>query len=175
MSGLYYMADLHIGHKNILKYRDCFDTIEQHDSMIMENILRTTNKRDSLWLLGDILFDSNAVEFMREISNHVGQLNWVLGNHDTDNKQRLNNVQQVIDEGLCTRVGAIFNRNGSWLTHAPLHPLELRGKTNIHGHVHDQTINDDRYFNVSCENVKFTPVSREGLQFIDQKGTRTDD
>lgn len=171
MSGLFYIGDLHFGHKNILKYRSNFDTIEQHDQTIMDNIINALSKRDSLWLMGDILFDRKSIEYMREISDHVGQLNWVLGNHDTDNKERLETVQQVLDEGLCSRVGAIFSRNGYWLTHAPLHPAELRGKPNIHGHVHSATIEDDRYFNVSCENVKFKPVSIEGLKFLSNTPT----
>lgn len=168
MSGLYHIADLHWGHKNILKYRTGFDSIEQHDHTILDNILNTTTKRDSLWLLGDILFDRKSIEYMRIISNHVGQLNWVLGNHDTDNKERLETVQQVMDEGLCARIGAIFKRGGYWLTHAPLHPLELRGCKNIHGHVHSATIEDENYYNVSCENVRYKPVSREGLLTLDQ-------
>lgn len=169
MSGLYFIGDLHFGHKNILKYRNQFDSIEQHDDTIMDNILSATSKRDSIWLMGDILFDKESIKYMREISSHVKSLNWVLGNHDTDRRERLQTVQQVIDEGLCSRVGAIFKRSGYWLTHAPIHPLELRGYKNIHGHVHSATISDDRYFNVSCENTNFTPVSKEGLELLDQR------
>lgn len=46
-----------------------------------------------------------------------------------------------------------------WLSHCPIHPAELRGKTNLHGHVHSATIDDVRYFNTSLENINYKPIS----------------
>ena len=51
-----------------------------------------------------------------------------------------------------------------WLSHCPIHPNELRGKVNIHGHVHNKTIIDCNYFNTSCENVDFKPISLENIR-----------
>jgi calcineurin-like phosphoesterase family protein len=158
------ISDLHIGHTNILKYRSQFPDIEDHDATILENILGATGKRDSLWLLGDCFFDENSIEFLRTISKNVMYVNWVMGNHDTDNAARQKVLRQIIAEGLVYRVGSMFMRGGFWYTHHPVHPLELRGKFNIHGHVHSATLPDSRYFNVSCENVDYTPIKLATLK-----------
>lgn len=49
-----------------------------------------------------------------------------------------------------------------WLSHCPLHPEELRGRLNIHGHVHTNSVRDQRYINVSFEMSK-TPIPLEDI------------
>ena len=46
-----------------------------------------------------------------------------------------------------------------FLTHCPIHPSELdyRVSYNIHGHVHENSLDDARYVNVSCEVVDYQP------------------
>ncbi len=53
--------------------------------------------------------------------------------------------------------GMIKYNNKAWLTHCPMHPIELRGLINIHGHIHDEQLGEG-YVNVSCEQVDYTPV-----------------
>ena len=43
-------------------------------------------------------------------------------------------------------------------------PDELKGKINLHGHIH--LIDDLRYFNVSMENIDYTPISLEEIRSI---------
>ncbi len=60
-------------------------------------------------------------------------------------------------------VHSMLKYKGMWLTHCPMHPDELRGKINIHAHVHEQTVMqgwgpwrkpDPRYVN-TCVDVVF--------------------
>lgn len=51
-----------------------------------------------------------------------------------------------------------------WLSHAPLHPQELRGKINLHGHVHGSTIPDRNYFNCCLENTNYSPISLQQIR-----------
>ena len=53
-----------------------------------------------------------------------------------------------------------------WLSHCPIHPNELRGKYNLHGHVHNKTVEDVRYFNCSLENIDYTPISLDQIREI---------
>lgn len=163
MANVYYLGDLHFGHKNILTYRSNFSSIEEHDTIIMENILTTVGKRDTLWLMGDILFNEESISKLQVINSNVGYVNWVLGNHDSDNNERQKIIRKVLQLGIVHKVGALFSSNGFWLSHAPIHSEELRGKCNIHGHVHTATLSDNRYFNTSCENINYKPVD---LNFI---------
>jgi len=159
MTKSYIISDLHIGHKNILKYRTEFSSIAEHDGTILDNILSTLNKRDSLTILGDCFFDAESVEsHLRVIKGRCARINWILGNHDTDSALRQKNVKYILEHGLVDKIHGLTSSKGYWLSHAPIHPAELRGKMNIHGHVHSKTIRDDNYINVSCENVRYTPV-----------------
>lgn len=50
------------------------------------------------------------------------------------------------------------------LTHCPIHESEIsRFNKNIHGHVHEESLPDGRYINVSCEVVDYTPKLLEEL------------
>ena len=57
MSRVLLISDTHFSHKNICKFRADFSTPEEHDETIFNNIMKTVNKRDTLWMLGDIAFD----------------------------------------------------------------------------------------------------------------------
>lgn len=160
----YFLGDIHIGHKNILKYRPEFPSLEEHDARIMDNILSTVGKRDLLWLTGDCFFTKESLDFLRTLRSHIPRINLVLGNHDTDNRERVDNVKTIIREDLVDKVGAIFTVKDFWVTHAPIHSEELRGKRNIHGHVHTNTLEDPRYYNTSCENVGYKPISLSAIR-----------
>lgn len=62
-----------------------------------------------------------------------------------------------------------------WLSHAPLHPDELRGKNNVHGHVHTESVNDLQYLNVSVDSsfMNFFPRTlheiREGFVTVNNE------
>lgn len=65
-------------------------------------------------------------------------------------------------------IHSMVNYKGFWLTHAPIHPCELRGKRNIHGHVHDNSVKrgmglDERYINACLEVNNFKPVKFQDI------------
>ena len=61
-------------------------------------------------------------------------------------------------------MNGLFKKYGFWLSHCPVHPNELRHKKNIHGHVHNKTVDDDRYINVCCDVVNYTPVELDKIR-----------
>ena len=67
MSKLMLAADLHLGHRNIAKYRTQFITSEEHDEIVLDNLKSSVNKADSLWLLGDIAFTKEWLLRLNEI------------------------------------------------------------------------------------------------------------
>lgn len=156
MSKVYFASDLHHGHKAICKYRTQFNSTEEHDEFVSDNILSTCGKRDTLWLLGDLFFTEDSLKYFNKYLANIGQVNVILGNHCTDNSVRQRVMRQVVDN--CNKAGSLFNYKGFWLSHAPIHPEELRGKCNIHGHMHDKIIDDDRYFSVCLEQIGYKPI-----------------
>ena len=147
MSKVWVCADLHLGHKNITKFRTQFTTAEEHHEAVMENFLTTVGKRDKVFLLGDIVF-KEGIEYAAKLASLGANLILVKGNHDAYDLWP-NNVQ------------GLMSYKGAWLSHAPVHPQELDYRKqgfNIHGHLHGGFINDPRYFNVSLEHTNFRPI-----------------
>lgn len=145
------------------------DTIEQHDEWLLEQINSTVKKRDVLWLLGDLAFSREGLE---KVSKIRCQKHIILGNHD---------VYPVANYlKLGTLRPGLWKYKGFWLSHAPIHKDELRGKPNIHGHVHSQSIKklgidltnpdqttevvDDDYINVCVEPLNGKPISIEEIR-----------
>ena len=159
MSNTYAIADLHIGHPGILRYRTGFFHAYHHDSTILYNIQRTCGKRDTLYLLGDCFFTMDSLGLLRKIRKAVGRLHMVLGNHDTESPLRQRVLAQILKEGLVDSIHGLFKYKGAWLSHAPIHPDELRGAVCVHGHMHDRVVDDLRYVNVSCERTGYEPVN----------------
>ena len=166
MSKVYILADLHWGHRNAIKWREQFPTPEEHDEFIFENIMSTVTKRDTLWLLGDCFMGEDSLSKAYQIKKKINRLHLVVGNHDTDRANRYLNLKRLMCSNVLDSAHGLYKYKKSWLSHAPIHPEELRGKFNIHGHVHTATIDDPRYFNVSCENVDYTPINYQEILSI---------
>ena len=76
----------------------------------------------------------------------------VLGNHDQP--QHVKELLKYVNS-----VCGMIKYKGFILSHCPVHESELeRYYKNIHGHVHENSLADDRYINVSCEVVNYSPV-----------------
>ncbi len=148
------LADAHIGHKAICKYRTQFQSREQHDIYLMKAWNGVVTKNDTVFCLGDFAFTMESLGIIKALN---GRKILVRGNHDKlDTQAYLSVFSQV--------VGGIKYKD-TWLSHFPIHPQELRDKYNIHGHVHNDTIPDDRYFNACIENIGYAPLPY--LQILD--------
>lgn len=160
MSKVYFISDLHIGHKNILGFSPMRGgaNINEHDEWILDRICSVVNKRDTLWILGDVCFDIQKIGMLGRIPCRK---NLILGNHDK--------FQMGVYQKHFSRIHGFMTYRGCWLSHAPLHPVELRGRRNIHGHVHMNTIRDayhqedPRYINVCVEASNGRPRTYEEL------------
>jgi calcineurin-like phosphoesterase family protein len=146
MSKVYVISDLHFGHRNICKYRP-FDTPDEHDAFIMEKWDGVVTKNDIVYVLGDAAF---TIEGLHKIMSLKGRKFLVRGNHDS-----LTTAEYLM---AFDEVYGLKKYKHTWLSHAPIHPDELRGVPNIHGHTHQHVIDDPRYVNVCVEQTDYTPV-----------------
>jgi len=150
MANVFFCADLHLGHKNIHKFRTDFESEEHHRAIIKENYHNVVNKRDTVYMLGDICFSHEA---LNEIKSWKGRKILICGNHDL--------AKGITMQDLCNTYDSVYSLlkyKEFWLSHAPIHPAELRGKYNLHGHVHFATLDDPRYFNCCLENTSYKPI-----------------
>lgn len=158
MSGVYFLSDLHLGHKAICKYRTCFMTAEENHQVIKQRYHSVVNKRSKVFFLGDVAFTKEALYDVKTWEGESKIL--ILGNHDND-FHKTKELTEVFDEVYSLRKYKEF-----WLSHAPIHQDELRGKVNIHGHTHNHVIDDKRYVNVCMEQIDYTPISLDGIRQI---------
>ena len=126
---VYFLADPHFAHKNIAKFRPHVTSSEDNDHQIMCELLTTLKKRDILYVLGDAVFEEDHLKLFKLLPC---RMILVMGNHD---ELPMSKYLEVFES-----VHAILKYKGMWLTHAPIHPDELRGKFNVHGHVHEATV-----------------------------------
>jgi calcineurin-like phosphoesterase family protein len=157
LSKTYLTADCNFSHRKICKILPIASTVEDHDAIIFENIMSTVNKRDILWIVGDVCFDMKQWHYVETIANHVSGLRIVFGNHDLHGKG-FPTIQDYMMLPNTKFFGAITYKD-AWVTHMPIHESELRNKKiNIHGHTHSAHIIDPRYVNVCLDVWDYHPI-----------------
>ena len=150
MSNVWFTSDLHLGHRNIHKFRTQFESEEHHREVIKENYHKVVTKRDKVFFLGDVAFIQECLE---DVGTWVGERKvLIVGNHCVDNIP-MSEIVKHFDE-----VYSLLKYKEYWLSHAPIHPNELRGKYNLHGHVHYASLDDPRYLNCCLENTDYAPI-----------------
>lgn len=163
MGKVKFISDLHLGHTNVAIWRG-FNDLETYHKHIITNWNNSTDKRDVIYILGDIALDKKLYYLLDKLK---GIKYFILGNHD-----ERQDVAELLKYGKIS--GPIKYKN-TWLTHHPIHPECLQNCINIHGHVHNlpiinQTIystftdnTEKKYYNVSCEVNDFIPQTFEDL------------
>jgi len=163
MSQVRFIADLHFGHKFMAEHRG-FESIEAHDEYIIAQWNQVVQKRDVTYILGDVTMEKTDSYPLLDRLNGTKRV--VLGNHD-----KPKHVAELLK--YVETVSGMEKYKGIFLTHCPVHPMEMdyRVQHNIHGHIHDKQVMypitlfgrklferiDRRYHCVSCEQVDYTP------------------
>lgn len=158
MSNVWIAGDLHLGHKNVCRFRSRFASPENHDAFVVDLVLGKGGKRNHLLLLGDCFFTAESLNALRDFRKAYGKITIVLGNHDTDNSERKENIRTMVKDDLVDDIHASMNKYGMLWSHIPVHPDELRGKISVHAHMHDRVIDDPRYVCLSLEQTGYRMV-----------------
>ena len=88
MPNIWFTADFHLGHKNIIRYCNRpFESIEAMNSAILERLNSAVKANDVLYFLGDFCIGpkTRALELRREI--RCKKIFAVPGNHDKDTRK----------------------------------------------------------------------------------------
>lgn len=145
------IADTHFGHNNIARYSPCrdADSCEHHTEILVKNWNSVVGIKDKVICLGDFVFGAKHINVCERLN---GKKILIMGNHDTYSTDK---YLKYFDKLL----GSMEYKDGI-LTHIPIHETELkRYKFNIHGHLHGKKLVDQRYINVSCEQINSTPLN----------------
>lgn len=156
MANVFFIGDMHLGHKNIQNFRP-ERTEEQQYEWLKDSWHYVVGKRDTVYCMGDVAFSHERLE---QFSKWQGRKILVCGNHDLDQGPCMKEQVKYYDD-----VFSLLKYKEFWLSHCPIHPDELRGRMNIHGHTHNHIIQDNRYINVCVENlVNGQPIGLDRLR-----------
>lgn len=161
----WFTSDTHFLHANILKFIDDqghrirkFNGLEEMHEYIIQRWNSVVKPHDYVYHLGDVTFQYNHL-FNNIMSRLNGKKRLIVGNHD---KIWNVNLQRWFEKAELWKG---FKEHNFTATHIPARLDGLRdGAFNVHGHTHQNFMEDPRYINVCVEVRDYTPVN------IDQIG-----
>lgn len=151
-----FISDLHFGHKWMANFRGFQDEF-YHDEFIVEEWNKVVKSpKDLTFILGDITMEKKFWYY--QLDRLMGRKIVVGGNHD-DYRDTIELLKYV------ESIAGIIEYKGFLLTHCPVHPMELheRLRGNIHGHIHEKLVGDNKYFNVCPEQIGYAPITIDDL------------
>lgn len=173
---IFIISDTHFHHKNILKFkrlndallRPQFASVEEMNEHMIENWNKTIKEKDIIIHVGDLALnvDANTLEILMKRLN--GKKYLILGNHDHYIEEYLKHFEAI----RATFRTSDKVRQPLFFSHHPAHPNFFDGNKNylnVHGHIHEKNMNDERYINVSVERCNYTPIHIDDI--MDKKYT----
>ena len=168
----YYIADIHFGHKNILKFENRpFKTIEEMNEEYIKRWNNKIKKGDEVYILGDLSFykgeDTNKI--LRRLN---GMKFLIKGNHDhlflNDEKFDQSLFRWIKDTAMIKDEG-----HKILLFHYPIQVWNERhyGALHFYGHIHSNTIryNIPNSYNVGIDVIQEPMTKDEILNFYERR------
>lgn len=164
MAEKWFISDTHFFHENILKFKGndgnvirAFNDITEMNEYIIRKWNNTVAQNDKVYHLGDVTFKYGR-EFNELMSRLNGQKRLILGNHD---KIKGTDLMKWFEK---VELWKGFKEGDFTATHIPLRLESLRdGKFNVHGHIHQNVMDDPHYINVCVEQWNYTPVNYDEI------------
>lgn len=171
---IYYIGDMHLGHKNVIKYDDRpFDSIEEMDETLIEKWNSVVSEEDDVYIVGDFIYRSShvATYYLKRLKGHK---HLIIGNHD---------LKTLEDEKACEYFDSIerlgYVKDGDVdvvMCHYPI--AEWNGKRrkknksyHVYSHIHNRKNPTYDYMkkqagalNAGCMINDYIPVTLEQLK-----------
>jgi len=161
---MFFTADQHFGHANIIKYTNRpFDSVEEMDEILIQNWNEVVKPNDTVWFLGDFAFKADAGVYLDRLN---GNINIVWGNHDKSakaNHSRFAAHTNLID----TRIEDIYIT----MCHYAMR-VWYKSHFNawqLYGHSHGGLPPRGKQHDVGVDNNNFYPISFDDLKVIMSK------
>ena len=147
---LYITSDLHIGHSNMclgaskwLNKKECrnFDSINEMNQAILNNINTLVKKDDCLIIAGDIVWKSDIYDsFFNDIN--CENIYIVYGNHDSISLLKKCNHSSIKYQDWYLEI--LYKEKHICISHFPFESWNQsqRGSYMLHGHTHDSRQKD---------------------------------
>lgn len=172
----WFTSDLHLGHKNIIKYCNRpFHNLHEMNKTIIDNWNKKVSSGDTVYVVGDFAF--MGVSAMSIYMNELrGDKILILGNHDgSASRSKRAGFKEVYKDFQITICNIpilvchypYFSKDVSGFPEEEKDRLSKRpddnGRWLIHGHVHQLWKIKDRQINVSTDVWDFYPASEDEI------------
>lgn len=160
MSTLFFTADTHFGHTNIIKYCDRpFDSVEEMNTAMINNWNSVVGPNDMVYHLGDVSFRQHPRYFLSKLH---GRIRVIMGNHDSQKE-----LIECAKEGLIDWVKDTYYQR--WQGHKIFmshyaHRVwrnSHHGSFHLYGHSHGdlESIKWGKSMDIGVDCWGFTPVN----------------
>lgn len=166
MANVFLVSDTHFGHAGVCHFlRDDgtklrpWDNPDEMDEAMIERWNSVVRMNDKVYHLGDVVINRKALKTLERLN---GDKVLIKGNHDIF---KLEDYTRYFRD-----IRSYHVLNGMIMSHIPVHEESIaRFGVNIHGHLHSNRVKKDgvidpKYFNVSVEQIDFTPISLEDVK-----------
>jgi len=162
---IWFTADLHLGHSNIIKYcKRPFANIKEMDEILIENWNSKVKDTDVVYVLGDFALPKGENGW-GDLNSYIEQLRgkkfFVLGDHD-GNIQALRFIGYKINKPHSI-INIIVGKHNICLCHYPIARWckSHYGSWHLYGHCHGGFQNVGKSFDVGVDCHNYSPISFE--------------
>jgi calcineurin-like phosphoesterase family protein len=158
---IYLIADLHLGHANIIRYCSrpfLVSDLREMDHVLIKNWNYTISPANRVYYLGDLRYGTDALPALQYRQKLKGQITFIEGNHD--------------DPELGAVPSFLLDYSGFrfLLVHDPADSKSAFDGWVIHGHHHNNDLPhypfidfEHRRINVSAEVIGYSPVNLKDI------------
>jgi calcineurin-like phosphoesterase family protein len=170
---IYLIADLHLGHANIIRYCSrpfLISDVREMDHVLIKNWNYTISPANRVYYLGDLRYGNDALSALQYRQKLKGHITFIGGNHD--------------DRELGAVPSSLLDYGGFrfLLVHDPAHNPSAFDGWVIHGHHHNNNLRhypfidfEHRRINVSAEVIGYIPVNLKDIcELIHDRMSRGD-
>lgn len=156
---IYFTADQHFGHINIIKYCDRpFKHVDEMNDKIIANHNKVVHDKDVVYHLGDFTMERDAEKYIRRLN---GTHKFIRGSHDYWNPDLPYIIELKIEDIYIVLCHYAMR---SW-------PRSYHGSIQLYGHSHGQLSPDKNQLDVGVdtqigEHRKFYPYSLKEIRNI---------
>jgi len=192
---IFFIGDLHVFHKNIIKYDD--RPFSSMDDMIAQLIARwnsVVGENDIVYNLGDLSMGGRSESIKWFLFSLNGKIYHIMGNHDEKiNKiKRYDRFEDIYEYGTEIWIKDEDNEEAKMsagyqqiiLSHYPILSWDRAryGSWHLHAHSHQSLTKDpnfiwyykQRVMDVGCSGIDYTPISYNEVKGIMLKKEKID-
>ncbi len=153
----FYISDTHFGHKNIVKHDAnsggrAFESVEEHDNLIIQNWNKVVTPQDNVYILGDFSW-LKPLETKAIIKSLNGAKFLIKGNHDRWAKD---GACKKLFQGIYDYKTITDGDKAVVMSHYPMlfYQGQHRGAIHLYGHTHNTR--EEKLFQDACNKIKET-------------------